>query len=87
MFLLENMVGLKVGMYVKNVFLPIILTSIASVILPIVAYRYIEPGFLRFAVVCLVSVVSVSLAAIYIGMTSGERNAIVNGIIKKIIKR
>ena len=86
MFLLENMVKLKVSMYMRNVFLPIILTTIVALILPIIAYTYMESGIQRFIIVTLLSVVSVSLSTIYIGMTSGERKSIVNGIIKKFRK-
>lgn len=87
MFLLKSMVGLKINIYMKNVFMPIIFTTIIAIILPIITYRIIEPGFIRFIVVCFVSVVSVFFATIYIGITSAERKAIVNGFIKKIIKK
>ena len=87
MFLLKRMVGLKVAMYVKNVFVPIITTTIIAVIPPVVLYNCLNENILRLIVVVLASVVSISVSAMFVGMTKIERNVIINTYIKKIIKR
>jgi VIT1/CCC1 family predicted Fe2+/Mn2+ transporter len=84
MFLLKRMVGLKVIMYVRKVFLPIILTTIVAVIMPILAYNNIESDGVRFVVVVILSIISVVFSVMYIGMTKNERITIVSSIIKKI---
>ena len=86
MFLLESMVGLKVSMYTKEVFSPIILTTIVSIIIPITISLYMEPTILRLIVIVTTSIISVSLCALYIGMTNGERNVIISKV-KSIITK
>lgn len=86
-FLMENMIGLKCSMYMTNVFIPITTTTIAAIIMPIIVYFILEPGILRFIAVGFTSVASVALAALYLGMTKNERHSIVNGLVRKILKR
>ena len=87
MFLMENMIGLKCSMYMTNVFIPITTTTIAAIIMPIIVYFILEPGILRFIAVGFTSVASVALATLYLGMTKNERDSIVNGLVRKILKR
>lgn len=86
MYLMQSMIGLKAIIYAKNVFLPIMLTTIAAIIIPLFASNYLESGIIRFVIVAILSTISVLLSVTYIGMTKIERVAIVNSIIKKIKK-
>lgn len=89
MFLMEEMVHLKVKMYAAHVFLPIILTTIVGMVVPVMLNLVMEPSLLRLLVVSVVSVLSVGISALYLGMTEGERQVILNSVrtvIGKFIK-
>ncbi len=87
MFLLKSMVGLKVSKYIKEVFLPIILTTLIAIVLPIATYFLIPYGIIRFIAVGCISVLSVSVSVLYLGMTKDERNYIINKLVIKIRKK
>lgn len=78
MYLMESMVGLKIVMYVKNVFMPIIRTTTIALILPSAIFLYMPPSIVRFITVAFSSVISVSLSTLYLGMTQNERNLILH---------
>lgn len=80
MFLLENMIGLKANMYIKNVFIPIIATSIVAVIPPIALYHYLDASIWRLLTVTFLAFTSTALSALYLGMTKGERDVILRKI-------
>lgn len=77
MYLMESMIGLKCSMYIRNVFLPISLTTIAAIILPIAVYIILESSIVRFFAVVCTSVLTVVFSTLYLGMTSNERNVII----------
>lgn len=86
MFLMEEMVHLKASIYAKQVFLPIILTTLVGLILPSVFYLVMPPNILRIIVITLASVSSVAIGALYLGMTVNERTIILSSC-KKVVKR
>jgi len=89
MYLMEEMVHLKVKMYAAHVFLPIILTTIVGMVVPVMLNLIMESGLLRLLVVSVVSVLSVGVSTLYLGMTEGERQVILNSVrtvIGKFIK-
>lgn len=86
MFLLESMVGLKVRMYIKNVFAPIILTTLIAIVLPITVSLFMAPTMFRLVVIIIMSVVSVAVCTLCIGMTPNERHAII-GACKKFVNK
>lgn len=81
MFLLKRMVGLNIRMYLQCVFIPIIIVSVVASILPVVVVNVMEPSLLRVIVTTIVSIVSVSLSVLYVGMTKNERTMVVSKII------
>lgn len=89
MYLMEEMVHLKVKMYAAHVFLPIILTTSVGMVVPVMLNLVMEPSLLRLLVVSVVSVLSVGVSTLYLGMTEGERQVILNSVrtvIGKFIK-
>lgn len=90
MFLLESMVGLKVSMYIKHVFAPIILTTIVAIGFPILLSYTMEQTIIRIPVMIVVTSVSVILSVFYLGMLKNERGVIIEKIrvqVKKFIKK
>lgn len=90
MFLMEEMIHLKATMYVTHVFLPIILTTLIALVVPLLLNLVMEPSLIRLVVVSVVSVLSVGLSALYLGMTVSERQVILNSVrtvIGKFVKK
>ena len=78
MFLLKSMVSLKVSIYIKNVFVPIITTSIIAIIPPAIIYNYLNETIIRLIFIILISITSTSVSVLYLGMTRDERNLILS---------
>ncbi len=84
MFLLKSMVGLPIDMYISQVFKPVILVALLSLAIPYVIVYSISQSSLRICLTVVSSILSVSLAAYYVGMTRGEQNMIKSMLMKKI---
>lgn len=78
MFLLRDMVGLPVMMYVKDVFVPILLTSIIAVIPSFLVIHIMPETFPRLLVSVVVGVSMAGFTAIYIGMDRHERAVVLD---------
>lgn len=87
LFLLRDMVGLRPLRFVREVFYPAILTTIVAAILPCLIVYTIAPGFLRLMLSIGVGLLSVSLAALYIGMTRQERVAVTSKAFATVKKK
>lgn len=85
MFLLRDMVDLKVNIFVKKVFIPIILATILSIIPSYVLINVMDSSILRLCLSLIVGFISVSLSVLFVGMTKTERVFVINKI-SKIIK-
>ena len=82
LFLLRDMVGLTPVIFVKNVFSPILFTTLVAV-LPSIFVIYVFPqSFWRLFISVIVALSTVSLASLYIGMTVGERQIIMERVYK-----
>lgn len=70
---LRSMAGLPVRRYLCRVCLNVLLVSAAAAVVPGVVYMQMPDGFVRFAVMCVLTVLC-TLASIYrVGCTPGER--------------
>lgn len=76
MFLMRDMIGLSVGMYVSNVFRPIFQTIALAVIPPLLVIRFMDPSVVRLFVSVIMGGLSVVSASFLVGMTGGERKVI-----------
>lgn len=89
-FLLENMVGLKVKTYIKDVFSPIILTTVVAVLAPLLVSLFYGQCIVRLILIIISSSISVSLSALFLGMTSNERFVIMSSfknVVSKFTRR
>ena len=90
MYLMQRMIGLNCLMYIKGVFFPIVLTTLFSIILPILIIILMDEDILRFFILLIVSAISVIVSVLFLGMTRIERNMIIqksSNLFSKIIKR
>jgi len=87
LYIMRGLLQFPTMMFVREVLVPISLTTIVGSIIPILASMQFEQSFLRFVITGSLSVVSVGLATCYIGLTRHECEMILGKIIKKITKK
>ena len=73
MYMLRKLINLPMWQYMKNIYIPIVTTVAAAIILPIIVRMQVEEGWLRFIVVGFTCVLSVGLSTFFIGFTKHER--------------
>lgn len=82
MWLVHDRTGLPYSMYMREVIGRTHLVSAISVIFPLVLVILVPPSITRMLFSCVLCVVSSVIASFYVGLTSGERNAIIAQIKK-----
>ncbi len=73
MYLLRPLIGIRVRDYFRYIYSPVLLVIAVSVILPAIVYFNMEDTVIRFFVVGILCVLSVSIAAYTLGLSSNER--------------
>ena len=84
LFIMRGLLNFPISYFVKRVIIPVVLTSIVGVLLPLFVYLSFEPSIFRFLITICVSVISIGFASCYIGLTKHERGIIIGEIITKI---
>ncbi|WP_445384807.1 MATE family efflux transporter [Robiginitalea sp. IMCC44478] len=78
--LMVDLIKLKVSKFMKSVILPIIITTPLAYIIPVGIKSFLDPGFLRFLLVSMSSVLSVFILVFFFGLTENERSFLRNKI-------
>lgn len=86
MMMLRDRIHVRLRDYLKNIYIPIFLVIVLSILLPSLAYMNMEEGVERFVSVGCFSVVSVLLSVYYIGLSRQERIFAVEKV-KQLIRR
>ena len=86
MFLLKEMVGLPVNMYIKNVFIPIVLTTIFAVIPIVFLVIFVKQSFIRLVCTLFFGLGTTVLSSLFVGMTHNERCVIMDKVLLLIGK-
>lgn len=86
MWLVHDKTGLPYSMYLREVIGRTHLVSAISIILPLALVIIVPPSFTRLFFSCVLCILSVIVTSFYIGLTSGERTAILAQV-KKITNR
>lgn len=81
-YLMQDMVGLRMRRYSKFVIIPIALVTIVSVLPPLMLQVFFEQSYWRLALTVLISILSVTAASFFIGFTQSERSMILSHIRK-----
>lgn len=82
----RKMVNLPLRTYCSAVVSRILLVSIVSAIIPVIAHRLLPSTILSSLTVCAISVIVVTACTYFLGLSSSERVA-VNGKVKNILQR
>ena len=86
LFLLRDMVGLSPVVFIKNVFYPILLTTLVAVLPSILVIYFFPQSLWRLFVSVIVALSAVSFVSLYVGMTVGERQIILERVYKFLRK-
>jgi hypothetical protein len=70
---LRNSIKLPVAFFVKKVYCNIIFVSISALVIPLLCHLLIDNNLMRFITVCIVSVITSTLAIYFIGCNKDER--------------
>lgn len=73
MFLLRPLIGIRIRDYFRYIYLPVLLVIAISVILPTIVYFNMDDTVMRFLVVGIVCVLSVSVTAYTLGLSRNEQ--------------
>ena len=80
LFLMKQLIGFPALMFVKDVVVRIVFVSMLSVVLPLVVVMKMEPSIYRLVVCGLACFISSSIVSFFFGLSSGEREMVVNKI-------
>ena len=73
MYMLRKLINLPMREYLRNIYIPIVATVAAAIVLPVLVHVEMTDGWLRFIAVGLTCVLSVGICAFFIGFTKSER--------------
>ena len=80
--LLNQMVGMPIGGFLKNVLLKILAVTVISILPLIVLLHFLGKGWMDFIIVCSTSVIISLVTISFIGLTSSEREFVLKEISK-----
>lgn len=87
LFLMKGMLNFPVMLFVRNVFIPIIFVTIASVVTPYLLFIHMNEGIFRLATMVVVCSVSTCISILLIGLSTNERGMIISLVKKKVLKK
>lgn len=79
-YLLQDMVGIKMSSYFKKVIIPIIVVTFVSFLPSVVILFVFQQSLVRLLLSVVIGVLSVLVVSFMLGMTKGERNAVVKSV-------
>lgn len=72
------------SMFLRKALLPMVSTTVFSAILPVLLCTHMQSSFIRFLVICIVSVLSTCVVIYIIGLTQGEKDLLNKKIFNRI---
>lgn len=85
--ILKNLIGLKVILYLRKVWLNVIIVSLFSILIPVIANHFMMENLCGFICTVLVCFICTVLSALYIGCSTDERKVLfakLSSYLKKI---
>jgi len=73
LYMLRRMINLKVGQYLKDVYLNVIMVTTISAIIPTIMSLKLSEGFSNFILISLIAVICTLLVVYFVGCSSSER--------------
>lgn len=82
LFILRSMINLSIWLFIKKVYLKILIITMVSSVIPIILQPHIDKTFLGFIISALSCMLSVCLSTYFIGINKEERNMILTYVSK-----
>ncbi len=82
LYMLREMIGLKVRQYLKNVYFNVIIVTLISIIIPIIINYNLSEGFVTLIFTSISAVVSTGIVELYVGCNKEERQLVYTQINK-----
>lgn len=73
MIMLRPLIGIKIKEYIKYIYTPIIAVVLFSIVIPFIVYINMNDTILRFFIICIVCIISVSIVSYIIGLSKNEK--------------
>ena len=71
--IIRPMIHLSLREYFTKAVIPILTVTLVSVVIPVIIYVFLDSGICRFFVICIVSLLSVGFAILFLGLNHSER--------------
>ena len=84
LFLIKDLIHMKASMFVRKVYVPVLVVSVLSCIFPVLIFLPQEENLIRFISVFLVSFASTAVCVYFVGLEVNERSMIVKLINNKL---
>lgn len=79
--ILKEKTGFPLMMFFKNVIIPIMVTTLLCILLPVAMVYKMDEGVLRFVTIGIVSIVSTTVVIYFCGLTSNEKEMAKNMVV------
>ena len=80
LYMLRGMIGLSSILYMKNVFLNVLVVALLSTIIPYMLFCYMKETFFSFIIITLIAVLCTLVVEFYIGCNQKERFFVLNKV-------
>lgn len=80
LYMLRGMIGLSSILYMKNVFLNVLVVALLSTIIPYMLFCYMKETFFSFIIITLITVLCTLVVEFYIGCNQKERFFVLNKV-------
>ena len=80
LYMLRGMIGLSSILYMKNVFLNVLVVALLSAIIPYMLFCYMKETFFSFIIITLIAVLCTLVVEFYIGCNQKERFFVLNKV-------
>lgn len=87
LWMLRNMMGIKIRAYLYKVYFNVIMVTLSSAVLPLIAANYIESDFVSFVGLSIACVVMSFIAILYVGCNRQERSFVFAKVYKIIHRK
>ena len=84
LYLIKDLIGMSGKDYIKEVFIKIALVTIASIVLPLILYYEMEPSILRFVLIWITGISSITISIYLIGLSNNEKKYFISLIKQRI---
>jgi O-antigen/teichoic acid export membrane protein len=84
LLILKHLINFSIAQFIRDVMLPVFITSLLSSCLPLLLYFFLKDNFFRFFLVMTSSIVSVCVCSYLFALSNGDRQMIKTKVFQKL---